>query len=71
MLKPYKTRMYRVRDYGCGRFIALPPEAQGYEYYDCHENPHVPGDFVYTPVKSSIIKQPEPVLVEESFYEQE
>jgi hypothetical protein len=68
MFTPYKTKMYKVRNYGHGKFIALPIGAEVVEFYECYEHP-ITGTFVYTPIK--VGNRFEPTPVEESFYEQE
>ncbi len=60
-------RMYKVRDYGCGRFIAIPPEMVGYDRYYCHENVHRPGDFVFSPVKDYMKEEKEEEKKPEEF----
>ena len=59
-----KTKRYKSRDYGKGRFIALPPEALKYDEYDCYINP-VTNSIIYVGVKQPIIYDQDRRIIDE------
>jgi hypothetical protein len=63
-----KTKRYKARDYGKGKFIALPPGASKYDEYDCYINP-VTDSIVYVGVKQSIILDQDKRIIEADLYE--
>lgn len=61
---PQKVKRYKARNYGKGKFIALPPEALKYEEYDCYINP-VTDSIVYVGVKEPILLNQDKNIIEE------
>ena len=59
----YKTKRYKARDYGKGRFIRLPKEAI-YEEYDSYVNP-VTGSVVFIAAKPAIIQEQDKRIIDE------